>query len=833
MARLTDQIGTVNSGKPIINPGPQGPSWIAGLADVAGSAVSGLSRLGEQRRQQQSRDAQNEFVAGLFEISNRPPVPEPAAAPEMVDSAPVGIDAGIEGAPLPQDAQARLQDLGRAQRAVQQGRLPQAGLDVQVEAFVASMFQRYPDQRFEIAQTAQQMGFQHYLFRDLITQRQAAQAEQESQLGAMQMQYQAAAQAGLVDGRASLEDGAAIGRQVIARQQELAAAEAAAEAAREDRRLGNEERDARLREAGNQAVAAVTGQLATAFVPLMDQIGVAVAAAGTDADRQARLGEFKISALSTLEAARTRALANTAISGNPDAVRATNEFFNQQRQSIDSLFTASFETNAQAFRNLQSAMGLNAAQAMPAYHSLVQALGQPAVNAMLADPATGTIALPAEVMAGVRSEMTNFNPADPRGALQLTRMIGYLRGEVGLRDLSGEEAIAFVRSNTSSQRANQEALLGGDTSSADRWLVSAANTAEAMVEMPPTVVNTRDLLTATNLNSSPNSRAALREAAKVNPEFAQAVALGSRNGAAQAMTIARNMGGGSSGPFTFRYNEQQGRFEPVLTREAYNRWASQQPRGNTSATVGIGFTGRGVGAAIPSYDEMRQRVPREMQERIEVLNKNLDHLVETREYDPAVASMSAREVRQLFATGRMPSTALGSGGENAPSSEESFNQILENLGTAQQNLLRDVVGTRLEPQPDDLDWVVRTMIGEAAGEDDRGLREVANVIVNRRNLGTWGNTFRDVVLARNQFEPWGSRRRELENIRTDDPRYQRALRIAREAVESGDTGSFTHFYAPRAQQALGRNAPRWDDGTGTDIGNHRFFVNPGRRNDGG
>jgi hypothetical protein len=131
------------------------------------------------------------------------------------------------------------------------------------------------------------------------------------------------------------------------------------------------------------------------------------------------------------------------------------------------------------------------------------------------------------------------------------------------------------------------------------------------------------------------------------------------------------------------------------------------------------------------------------------------------------------------------------------------------------------LGGHLDPQ--DLDMIVRTVYGEAAGEDPTGQAAVASVILNRARQS--GKSPRDVVLAPNQFEPWSARRSELEGLDPNSPQYQAVLANIQSALSGEDpTGGASHFYAPAAQKKLGRAAPSWDDGTGQDIGNHRFFT---------
>lgn len=126
----------------------------------------------------------------------------------------------------------------------------------------------------------------------------------------------------------------------------------------------------------------------------------------------------------------------------------------------------------------------------------------------------------------------------------------------------------------------------------------------------------------------------------------------------------------------------------------------------------------------------------------------------------------------------------------------------------------------------DLDLIARTIIGEAGKEPPIGQAAVAHVIRNRLMSGGYGESVPDVLFARRQFEPWDSRRSELLSYSPNSPVYQQASAIA-ELVLGGKvpdpTGGATHFYGPRSQAALGRKPPSWDNGSGQDIGGHRFF----------
>lgn len=133
---------------------------------------------------------------------------------------------------------------------------------------------------------------------------------------------------------------------------------------------------------------------------------------------------------------------------------------------------------------------------------------------------------------------------------------------------------------------------------------------------------------------------------------------------------------------------------------------------------------------------------------------------------------------------------------------------------------------RLEVSPLDRDLLIRTVIGEAGNQDDLGKAAVANVVMNRLRAGNYGKDVKNVVLAKNQFEPWQTKAGELFAIKPDSPEYQKAAGIVDSVLAGGEdpTKGAVNFLNPDiVKQRTGGKLPSWAQGEGQRIGQHVFF----------
>jgi hypothetical protein len=128
------------------------------------------------------------------------------------------------------------------------------------------------------------------------------------------------------------------------------------------------------------------------------------------------------------------------------------------------------------------------------------------------------------------------------------------------------------------------------------------------------------------------------------------------------------------------------------------------------------------------------------------------------------------------------------------------------------------------PYSDPTDAAIRTVYAEASQHPEER-RWVAAVISNRAKAGKKG--LDEVVKEPGQFEPWstaeGRQRMASLDPNSDDYKQIKALVDPVLSGKEDPSGGATSFYAPGAQAALGRPKPDFDNGSGVDVGQTRFF----------
>lgn len=141
----------------------------------------------------------------------------------------------------------------------------------------------------------------------------------------------------------------------------------------------------------------------------------------------------------------------------------------------------------------------------------------------------------------------------------------------------------------------------------------------------------------------------------------------------------------------------------------------------------------------------------------------------------------------------------------------------------------------------DRDILIRTVLGEAGGEQDVGQQAVTHVILNRANDPRWPSSLSGVALQPKQFSAWNEGVGGNSLVSKHGPQseaYQRAAANV-DAVLAGQspdvTGGATHYYSPAGMKAhveAGEQSniiPRWLEdenkrrgGSTAKVGGHIF-----------
>ena len=110
----------------------------------------------------------------------------------------------------------------------------------------------------------------------------------------------------------------------------------------------------------------------------------------------------------------------------------------------------------------------------------------------------------------------------------------------------------------------------------------------------------------------------------------------------------------------------------------------------------------------------------------------------------------------------------------------------------------------------------------------RARAPIAHVILNRTLSGRWGDNIKEVVTHPWQFEPWMTRRREMQRLSPQRSSLsERSSHCRRRSCrrDARPTAGATHFLNPdaRSAQRRGGSLPAWAHGEGHPIGRHTFY----------
>lgn len=117
-----------------------------------------------------------------------------------------------------------------------------------------------------------------------------------------------------------------------------------------------------------------------------------------------------------------------------------------------------------------------------------------------------------------------------------------------------------------------------------------------------------------------------------------------------------------------------------------------------------------------------------------------------------------------------------------------------------------------ESSVSETDIIAATLIGEAGGEPDPGMKAIANVLRNRKNSSEFPNSYKSVILSDGDaFEMWiGKTPETLVPKKKKHSRWDKAYQLAKDIDSINDvTRGATHYYAHSGAQQI--PPPYWAD----------------------
>ena len=791
MANLTKILDTPTSGKPISSGDKSAPSLFSAVADPIASFVGGMdNRLARDRMA--AKDAKE---AGRDDAKN-------AAEARIVQVA---------------------KDIEKIQAGVNQGRLPRGAISIQTDAALEALYQEFPDYKFEIADIFQKRGIEHWTIREYKAEQEAQKSVVNQQIATDNAAYDYALKNGYAHPNNSYEDIVSAGYSGLKADRLMEDIRKKAEATRALSQEERAQKAAETTENDRQAYAAVGAQIDTRLNTFIPQTDAFLAAAIGDVEKEKRMAELAPLMGNYVESERAKALSALGAARTPELEQMINRRFDTVKASLVDRFTgsiSSYNMTKLATDHMTNLFKLNTADSLKAYSELSAVFGREAVN----NAFNGQIPFSQEVIKKVGDELRGYSTKDAEeGRVILMRAAMLLKGQVGLKDLTEEEAIQQMPIMAANVSANQAAILKGSTEARthDSWQNSYGTIVEASAEIQPGRQNLSSLWAGVRLMASPGARSVLIQ--QLNDpnrkEKAQVLLIGSRGSAAQAQEAAKLSNSHMNEFQTIKFNGDK--YVVEFDQRKFEKWAAKQPQEFGKPTDKGYYPGPGSAA---SY----MRLNKNTQDKLSIMNATLDHLVETAQYDPSVPKgVTPKQLREHYAKG---TPLFKAAGKPMLSSDEEFNKMVDEF-EAQIRTEPTKPGPKAVPITDikfssPIDAIVRTVLGES-GKDRKDVDGIVSTILNR--AGGDLNRVQDVVLAKGQFEPWGNEktRQRLLSIDAGSKEYLTILEQILPIINGTRARKpYTHFYAPKAQSALGRQPPTWDDGTGIDEGETRFFTNP-------
>lgn len=836
---------TLNSQTPqgagIIQPVQKGGGFISGLSSLASGVISGGAALGARREVDKVNAVRNATTAAALDAQlnaeNQLDNPTATAVPMALG----GVNPGF--APeIPGEVMESGRSLQKMAGAVTQGATTKAAFDVRFESVLEDLRRKYPEQQAVIYGQLQAMGFDHYLFRDL----KAEIASQDNEVAQRQAQENTLVNAAISSGLGLPGDDK---NTLMTKGRDLLQAQALYKTSKEQLEMLKTQTDidetVRKRNETGARNGLVQSSIASANMrvnTVSQHLGALTVEALSDStgskfkELQDQIPLIQQGIATTKAAAIAEVYAG---GGTKDEAKAVSDYYDTIREGIVQTYTGELSKvrlNQQTLQGMQTQFGIDAAKAFPLWMQLAKLPGMAnALPMMFGGDPSG--ALSPDIQKQIRAELNGWAPGANTGMYHIQRVADLMRGELKLTNMTQQEAINSMPTLVTAVRGNRDAIASGQdltTASGTAYMKGFENILDANFALQPgSDINSQVI--AAKETSDPRNATALQNLMKNPDTVAEATGLmfSLRATSAKGLETARRTGSDTdvTGIWSLKYNPQRMIYEVTPSKAGYDDWAKSYT-GNAKYGLSGKLGPSQIGATAPSFERMVSNRPSELDKKATAMNRHLSQLVRTFPLDDSLPkTASPKSVAAHYATGAPLTTATGQviksgSGEEAKPFSDRLNALTASATSLITNTIENTAANLARPSfRNDADALARTIIGEASPNPTERVA-VGHTILNRATQA--GRSVQDIVLAPGQFEPWmtSKRTKELMSISTDDPKYQEALSLAQNLLSGSipdPTGGADHFYAPKAQRDLGRKPPKWDDGSGTDIGQTRFF----------
>lgn len=340
-----------------------------------------------------------------------------------------------------------------------------------------------------------------------------------------------------------------------------------------------------------------------------------------------------------------RYIGQLGISDTAKAAEVRKFFMDKVENTIFAPLEARDEGLGQLAKKMQDRLGITATMTYP-FISMLKEMG---VSVSVADALMGSMpeeitgTLGREIAGLARNDVNSLLRGNP-ASIHLTKIVELLKGDISLQDVADTpaESRAFFKTIKGVNATTGKAIASGDLTDAEAYantqaeIVIAAGSLNQASGISP-LTNALESLTGGPKGSSKPALQALRDIDDADGVIASR---GTRAAVGQTIAALQNSPSLKQGPFSVKWDNQEGEYK------VYSTWKPGKFTGNFGGFAGLGK---------PSIETRKPATPESLIKAKVALNKGIDFLVETREWDDKAPKGSNMELRRFY--GRGESTA--------------------------------------------------------------------------------------------------------------------------------------------------------------------------------